>query len=114
MDGSENPMALKPARSSAANAMPKAIPMIEAASPISAASSSTVRTTWPADAPTARSRPSWRVRWATVILKALKMMKLPTKSATIANASRKLRKMSTNSLNWSLASSDAVSPVIAS
>ena len=54
------------------------------------------------------------MRWATVILNALKMMKLPTKSAMAAKPSRKLRKMSTNCLNWSLASLEAVSPVMAS
>ena len=54
------------------------------------------------------------MRWATVILNALKMMKLPTKSAMAAKPRRKLRKMSTNCLNWSLASLEAVSPVMAS
>ena len=99
VNGSDAPMALNPARSSAAKAMPKMIPMTEATSPIRAASSSTERTTWLPEAPTARISPSWRVRWATVILNALKMMKLPTKSAMAANASRKLRKMSTKLLN---------------
>ena len=72
------------------------------------------RLTWRPEAPTARSSPTWRVRWATVILNALKMMKLPTKRAMAAKPSRKLRKMSTNDLNWSLASLAAVSPVMAS
>ena len=78
------------------------------------ASSRTESTTWRPDAPTARSRPTCRVRWATVILNALKMMKMPTNRAMAAKPSRKLRKMSTNDLNWSLASLAAVSPVMAS
>ena len=38
----------------------------------------------------ARRSPSWRVRWATVILNALKMMKLPTKRAMKANAEQEV------------------------
>ena len=56
--GSEAPMALKPARRIAANAMPKMIPMIEATSPMKLASSRTDRTTWLPDAPTAFRSPS--------------------------------------------------------
>ena len=83
--GSEAPTALKPTRRNAAKrdaeddaddrgdeadeARPRAAPSRPPALP---------------DAPTARSRPSWRVRWATVILNALKMMKLPTKRAIAA------------------------------
>ena len=94
--------------------MPKSTPTIDAATPTSSASSMTVPTTWFPEAPTARSSPSCRVRCATVILKALKMMKLPTKRAIAAKASRKLRKMSTNEVNWSLSSCAATVPVTAS
>ncbi len=114
VDGSDAPAALKAARRMAANAMPKMMPMIEATRPVITASSRTVRTTWPPEAPTARRRPIWRVRWATVILKALKMTNEPTNRAMRAKPIRKLRKMSTNCLNWSLASAAAFSPVMAS
>ena len=58
VDGSEAPTALKPARRIAANAMPKMIPMIDATRPMKQASSSTERTTWLPEAPTALSSPS--------------------------------------------------------
>ena len=41
--------------------------------------------TWPRVAPSARSRASSWVRWATRMLKVLAIRKLPTKTATKAN-----------------------------
>ena len=47
-------------------------------------------------APTIRSSPSSRVRWAIAIESALKIVNAPTSSATPAKASRIVRRMSTN------------------
>ena len=47
-------------------------------------------------APTIRSSPSSRVRWAMAIESALKIVNAPTSSATPAKASRIVRRMSTN------------------
>ena len=49
--------------------------MIDATTPVRTASIITEPMIWPSEAPTARSSPVWRVRWATVILKALKITK---------------------------------------
>ena len=43
---------------------------------------SPTRSIWPRDAPSVRSIPNSRIRWATVIEKVLKIRKLPTNSAT--------------------------------
>ncbi len=48
--------------------------------------------TWARDAPSVRSSPNSRVRWATVIENVLKMMNAPTTSATYANTSRNVRR----------------------
>ena len=50
------------------------------------------RRIWPRVAPSVRSMPSSRMRWATVIEKVLKIRKLPTSSATPPNTSRITRK----------------------
>ena len=68
--------------------MPKPIPISEATSPISAASSSTERITCRRLAPSVRSIANSRIRWATVIEYVLKMMKRPTNTAAPAKASR--------------------------
>ena len=67
---------------------------------------------WRRDAPSVRSIPNSRVRWATVIENVLKIWKAPTNSDTPANTSsairRKLRLLSM-SLVWRLAASSPVS-----
>ena len=78
------------------------------------ASSTTSRTMLPREAPTARSRPTWRVRWAIVIEKLLKMMNAPTNSEMPANTSSTSRRIPMIELNWSVACWVARAPVIAS
>ena len=74
--------------------------------PISGASISTERSTWRREAPSVRSIPNSRTRWATVIEKVLKMMNAPTKTATQAKTSRRsCRKLrSARDFFWSAAS----------
>ena len=64
------------------------MPAAEATSPTTTASASTEAMRWERLAPSARSRPSSRVRWATRIEKVLKMMKAPTSRATAAKSIR--------------------------
>ena len=56
------------------------------AAPIASASSITERSTCRRDAPTMRSRPNSRERWATVIESVLKIVNAPTSIATPAEA----------------------------
>ncbi len=65
--GRSTPAALNSAFSPTASRMPKPIPINEATSPISAASTSTDRSTWRRLAPSVRSIANSRIRWATVI-----------------------------------------------
>lgn len=58
-------------RMATARPTPQARPMTEEMAPTTAASARTERLTWPRWAPTARSRASSRVRWATSIVKVL-------------------------------------------
>ena len=62
----------------------RAGPCTEARTPTTSASISTAASTCRRVAPSARSSPFCRVRWATVIEKVLKIMNAPTSSATIA------------------------------
>ena len=73
------------ALSPAATATPTPRPTAEASSPTVTASASTEDRTWRRVAPSARSRPFSRVRWATVIENVLKIMNAPTSRAVMAN-----------------------------
>ena len=65
----------------------------EASAPITPASIRTDACTWRLYAPSVRRVASSRVRWVTVIESVFAMTKMPTKSATPANASRKSLKI---------------------
>ncbi len=92
---------------------PTASPMIDASRPMTSASPTTFRSTWPRVAPRVRTMPNSRTRWATVMEKVLKMMKAPTNSATPAKVSsagvRKLEISPATSSLCSWAFSSAVS-----
>ncbi len=94
--GRSRPTAENSAFSPASMPSPAAIPAPEASRPTTSASSSTLRRTCRRDAPTIRSRPNSRVRWATVIDSELKIVNAPTSTATPAKASRIVRMMFTN------------------
>ena len=103
--GSSKPSALKAASSSLTNPMPAKMPAIEANRPIRNASPITVVSTWREEAPSVRSIPNSRVRWATVMLKMLKIRKAPTKiviPAKISSAVVRKPKPSLISLESSL------------
>ena len=85
--GRSAPTALKSASMALATPSPATRPSSDAARPIVRASPVTVASTWRRDAPRARSMANSRRRWATVIEKALKMMKAPTNTATPPKAS---------------------------
>ena len=72
-----------------ASPRPRKRPITDASRPITNASSNTERKTCRRVAPSVRRVASSRVRWAIVIESVLAMTKLPTNSATPANASRK-------------------------
>ena len=65
-----------------ANPSPATTPRAEPSAPMIVASSSIPVSTCPRVAPSVRSSPSSRMRWATVIANVLKIRKLPTSSAT--------------------------------
>ncbi len=58
--------------------------------PTTSASPSTDALTWRREAPSARSRASSRLRWATRIEKVFTIRNVPTTMATAANTSRKV------------------------
>ena len=62
--------------------MPASSPSRDAPSPITKASSTTLRTSWRRLAPSVRSIANSRVRWATVIENVLKMRNAATNSET--------------------------------
>jgi hypothetical protein len=80
--GSERPIESNSASSAFASPRPASRPMTEASRPTASASTSTEPSTWRRYAPTIRSRPSSRVRWATVIESVLKIVNAPTRIAT--------------------------------
>ena len=84
------------ALSPAATATPTPRPTAEASSPTVTASASTEDRTWRRVAPSARSRPFSRVRWATVMEKVLKIMNAPTSRAVMANTRSRV-------VNWPIA-----------
>ncbi len=90
--GMSAPTALNRALMALAMPMPAAMPSSEATTPSAPASPITLASTWRRVAPSERSMANSRMRWATVIEKALKMMKAPTITATPPKASRMVRK----------------------
>ena len=75
-----------------ASSTPRPSPSVEPTSPTTSASSSTERVTCRFDAPSARSRASSRLRWATRIENVLTIRKAPTTSEMPAKMSRKVRR----------------------
>ncbi len=90
--GRDTPTAAVAARSSTARAAPSTSPMVAPTNPTIPASSWTASCTCRLLAPSARSRASSRTRWATSIVKVLKMMKAPTKTAMPAKTRRNVEK----------------------
>ena len=89
------------------------MPTAEASTPSVSASATTEVSTWRRLAPRARSIANSRRRWATVMLKALKMMNAPTKTETPANArSTGVRNEPIASAVSAVASAAACSPVL--
>ena len=78
--GSSKPIALNAPVTSATKPRPATMPRIEARMPSDRASTKTVASTWREEAPSVRSIPNSRVRWATVIENVLKIRKAPTKT----------------------------------
>ena len=87
--GSSRLSARKSSLSPTARPRPQKRPTIEAANPITSASTITDPRICRRDAPIIRSVANSRVRCATVIDSVLKMTNAPTKSAMPANESRK-------------------------
>ena len=100
--GRSIPKLLKIAFRPAAKPIPANTPSTAPSSPMISASRIIPRRIWLRVAPSVRSRPSSRIRCATVIENVLKIRKLPTSSATPPNTSRITRK----NLSWSLMSCD--------
>ena len=94
--GSESPIESNSASSAFASPSPPNRPSTEASTPIASASASTEPSTWRRWAPTIRSSPSSRVRWATVIESVLKMVNAPTRIATPPNTSSAIRMIEMN------------------
>jgi hypothetical protein len=99
--GRSSPTAANSALRPSASATPTPTPAAEASPPTASASSSTPRRTCPRVAPTIRSSPNSRVRWATVIESELKMVNPPTSTAIPANASRIARMIVMNDFSES-------------
>ena len=111
--GMSAPMALKSRLMALATPRPATMPTAEARTPSVSASATTERSTWRRLAPRARSMANSRRRCATVMLKALKMMKAPTKTETPANASSiGVRKVLMEAAVSLVASAAACSPVL--
>ena len=111
--GMSAPTALKSRLMPLATPRPAAMPMAEASTPSVSASATTDVSTWRRLAPRARSIANSRRRWATVMLKALKMMNAPTKTETPANArSTGVRNEPIASAVSAVASAAACSPVL--
>ncbi len=89
--GSESFIASNSASSPFARPRPATRPATEASTPTASASTSTEPSTWRRPAPTIRSSPSSRVRWATVIESVLKIVNAPTSTATPPNTSSAIR-----------------------
>ena len=89
--GMSAPTAWKSALMPLAMPMPAAMPSSEATRPRAPASPITLASTWRRVAPSERSMANSRMRCATVIENALKMMNAPTITATPPKASRIVR-----------------------
>ena len=87
------------------------MPTIEAARPITAASTTTELSTWRRDAPSVRSSANSRERWATVTANVLKIRKPPTSTATPAKTSRAILMKPSESLMSDALCSACSSPV---
>ena len=85
--GRPKPIESNRVSSSLAKPTPATMPVTDASTPITSASSSTERSTWRRLAPIVRSIANSRVRWATVIANVLKMMNAPANTVAPANAS---------------------------
>ena len=96
--GRSIPKLLKTALRALAKPIPASTPSTEPSTPMIVASSTIPRRIWPRVAPSVRSMPSSRIRWATVIENVLKIRKLPTSSATPPNTSSTMRKNERSSL----------------
>ena len=88
---SSRPKAPSSARKPGAAARPRAIPTIEASTPITRVSASTDRRTCPREAPSVRSSANSFDRCATVTANVLKIRNPPTSSAMPANTSSAIR-----------------------
>ena len=111
--GMSAPSALKSRLMPLATPRPAPMPTAEASTPSASASATTDVSTWRRLAPSARSIANSRRRCATVMLKALKMMKAPTKTETPANArSTGVRNEPIASAVSAVASAAACSPVL--
>jgi hypothetical protein len=96
--GRSIPKVLKTAFSPEAKAMPAGRPRPAPSTPRKSASKTVPPRIWRRLAPSVRSSPNSRIRWATVIEKMLKIRKLPTSSATPPNTSSTTRKNLRSSL----------------
>jgi hypothetical protein len=85
--GRSMPKDLNTALSAAAKPMPPSTPSTDPSTPITAASTTTERRIWGRVAPSVRSSPSSRMRWAIVMLKMLKIRNEPTTRVTPPNTS---------------------------
>ena len=113
--GMPAPIAPSTALSPIARPTPAPRPTTAAKKPIASASAATPASTWPRDAPIARSSAVSRVRWATTIAKVLWMLNVATSSAMPAKASRNvLKKPRKSASSVSIASSTSSCPVSAS
>jgi hypothetical protein len=113
MSAPRNP--LSRARRPLAMSRPRPRPTSEATTATISDSSSTEFITWRRLAPRQRSRASSRVRWATMMVKVLKIRNAPTSRDTKAKASRAVpRNRPMVSLIWAAVSSASSWPVSAS
>ncbi len=110
--GRSMPTALNSSLMPNAKATPPASPNAAPSRPSTSASSTTVASSCGRDAPSVRSIPNSRVRWATVIENVLKIWKAPTNSDTPANTSSAIRRnfrLSAMSSVWRCAACSPVS-----
>jgi hypothetical protein len=112
--GSLRPIAATSAFSPIASTTPTPTPTIDATSPTTAASTKTDVITCRRRAPSARNSANSLLRWATTMLKVLKMMNAPTNRATNPNTRSPVRRNPRPLLTWSCCSLAAVVPVLAS
>ena len=112
--GMSRPVAASRALSPAATATPSPRPTAEASRPTVTASSRTEDRIWRRVAPSARSRPFSRVRWATVIENVLNIWNAPTIRAATANTMSRVLKPPSWFMTLERASLAACWPVTAS